>query len=218
MPMGPRGATLGVDLDSTIWRFPEWMSAALTRRLDYTMTPGDVESWEFFNTLPRDETCAAFAEALDPARIPDRPLYPGAARVLRSLREDGMRLAFITSNPHPRRMLLPLARWLRGILGEAVAVDYLWEKPQVSLQVMGPHDSKLPALDRVGALGIVDDKPATLIEVADHGYWAATLIHPYNEALVESRYDIHGFERWEDFKDLLRATGETPAGKEVRRA
>lgn len=198
--------TLGLDLDSTVWPFPVWMARSLSRRLGYQITPADVESWEYFDSLPARAVAESFAEALDPARVPERPFYLGCIEALRRLRDRGIRMAFVTSNPDPPPMRQPLARWLCEALGEPVAV----EEPDapVSLQLLPAHEPKLPALREAGAAGIVDDRPQTLVEVADAGLWAATLVHRYNEALVANRPDIHGFDHWHEFECLL---GRVPA-------
>lgn len=192
--------TLGADVDSTLWPFPEWMCSALSRRLGYRVGCEDVITWEYFDGLPEEAVAASFAEALDPERVVSRPFYPGCGEALRRLRERRVRLAFITCNPAPQAMREPLSRWLSAALGEPVAV----EDPgaPVSLRVLGAHESKLEALRGAGASALVDDRPATLVEAAEAGLQVATLVHPYNWELVESRADIHGFESWEMFESF----------------
>lgn len=192
--------TLGADVDSTLWPFPEWMCASLTERLGYEVRPSDVDSWDYVYGLPEQEVVESFAETLDPARVASRPFYPGCVEVLRRLRRREVRLAVVTCNHAPETMREPLTRWLAAALGEPVAV----EEPgmPISLQVLGVHESKLEALRKAGADALVDDKPATLVEAADAGLQVATLTHPYNRELVESRADIRGFESWEDFEVL----------------
>lgn len=123
MRVPTRSRVLALDVDATIWGFPEWMCASLTSHLGYEVKPSDVSSWEFFYGLPEREVSASFSEALDPERVDERSFYPGCPEVLRSLLERGVRLAFITCGPpgsSAREMEAPLARWLRGALWEPV--------------------------------------------------------------------------------------------------
>lgn len=201
--MSTGGRVLALDIDSTIWDFPEWMCASLTSHLGYEVKPSDVSSWEFFYELPEREVGESFAEALDPERVDERSFYPGCPEVLRYLLKRDIKLAFITCGPpgaSAREMEAPLARWLRGALWEAVDVEDA--TAQVSLRVLGSKDSKMTALREAGAEGLVDDKPATLEEATEAGLWAATLRHPYNASLLDGRPDIHGFDGWHEFPAL----------------
>ena len=63
---------------------------------------------------------------------------------------------------------------------------------------------KLDLVRRLGAFGIIDDRPETLARVADAGLWAATKLHPWNRDLVAARADVHGFSDWREVPGLLR--------------
>lgn len=54
--------------------------------------------------------------------------------------------------------------------------------PEVSLTVT--TGDKLDVLRRIGAFGLIDDKPETLILAVEAGFWTAAKIQPWNKALV----------------------------------
>ncbi len=64
-------------------------------------------------------------------------------------------------------------------------------------------EDKLGLLDSLGAFGMVDDRPDTIARVADAGFWAATMIQPWNRELVAERADVYGFESWHEVPELL---------------
>ena len=68
--------------------------------------------------------------------------------------------------------------------------------PGEPIQIIPSDESKLGYIRLLDAVGIIDDKPDTLIEVADAGLLAATIITPFNQKLVRKRDDIIGFRSW----------------------
>ena len=65
------------------------------------------------------------------------------------------------------------------------------------------NGDKLDILQKLGALGLIDDHPDTIGRVADAGLWAAARIQPWNRELVVARADVHGFCDWREVPDLL---------------
>jgi hypothetical protein len=84
-----------------------------------------------------------------------------------------------------------LEPWLRENFG-----------PEVGLTVTG--GDKLGILRDLDAFGLIDDRPETLVRVADAGWWTATKIQPWNRDLVAERPDVHGFSDWREAPALIQ--------------
>lgn len=183
---------LAVDVDSTVWDLVPATIEAVREVTGETVAPVTVAGWstwvQILDLFGEEAATGIYEHVLDPRRVRDRRPYPGAPEALRGLRERGVGVHFVTHNPES---LTPhLHPWLREHFG-----------PEVGLTVT--MEDKLDVLQRLGACGIVDDRPETLERVADAGLFAATLLQPWNRSLVARRDDVFGFERWDEFPDLL---------------
>jgi len=182
---------LCVDVDSTVWDTGACVCSAVLEVTGETLDMNRVTNWtHFLDTYGEKTTTVIFDRVFDPARIPDREPYPGAAEVLSALQErSGIELHFVTHND-PDIMPPHLEPWLKGHFG-----------PKVGLTVT--TEDKLSILKELGAFGLIDDRPDTIGRAADAGLWAAAKLQPWNRDLVASRTDIHGFSDWWEVPDLL---------------
>ena len=186
-----RTPTLGVDVDSTIWDAGAWVCAAVLEVTGEDLDVEAVSTWtHVLDTYGEETTTVIFDRVFDPARIRERDPYPGAPEVLRALQEDpGIEIHFVTHND-PEIMTPHLKPWLEAHFG-----------PDAGLTVtMG---DKLGILQELGAFGLIDDRPDTIVRVADAGLWTATKIQPWNRDLVACRSDVHGFHHWREVYSLL---------------
>jgi 5'(3')-deoxyribonucleotidase len=183
--------TLCMDVDSTIWDTGAWVCVAV---LEVTGEELDMEEvttcTHLLDTYGEETTTLVFDRVFDPARIRERKPYPGAPETLRALRNDfDIGIHFVTHND-PETMTSRLRPWLEDHFG-----------PDAGLTVT--TGDKLEVIDKLGAFGLIDDRPDTIQRVADAGLWAATKIQPWNRDLVACRTDIHGFYHWQEVHDLL---------------
>ena len=93
--------------------------------------------------------------------------YPGAWSAMVELRRNGLDPVFCTVNPYRRARTI--ARKLAPLYGMPPHVE----------RVESAHN-KLKVAKRLGAVGIIDDKPSTLEAFNAAGYFTATYDHPYN--------------------------------------
>lgn len=179
---------LGCDVDSTVWPFHDWFCEALPG-----MTYEGWRSWDYcYETFDQKAVLKAFAKALEPKRVPERTLYPGVQEAIARLKRWGISIHFITHNYRPDEIRPYLVPWLKENFGEDVGVT-----------VVPSSVSKLEILENLGALGMVDDHPTLIADVADAGMFAATKIHPWNREMVEAHLEVYGFESWEVLPYLL---------------
>jgi hypothetical protein len=183
--------TLCLDVDSTIWDTGAWVCAAVLEVTGETLDVEEVTTWtHVLDTYGEETTTIVFDRVFDPGRIREREPYPNAPDVVHTLQERfAMRVHFVTHND-PEVIGPHLEPWLKAHFG-----------PDAGLTIT--TGDKLDLLGKLGACGLVDDRPDTIARVADAGLWAATKIQPWNRDLVERRSDVHGFHDWQEVPDLL---------------
>jgi hypothetical protein len=184
--------TLAVDVDSTVWDVAAPFREAVREITGDEPNLEEIFTWtSVLETYGEEVTTQIYDRVLGPGRIREREPYANSAEVLRDLQDErGLRVHFVTRNNDPgltRRHLWP---WLSERFG-----------PDVGLTVTA--GDKMEVLRGLGAFGLVDDQPETLIEVAEAGLWAAAKIQPWNRRVVEERPDVHGFEDWRQLPRLL---------------
>jgi len=183
---------LGVDLDSTVWdtgaRVREVVLETTGDALDLEAVP----TWtQILDAYGEEATAEIFERVLSPERVHEREPYPGSAEVLRHLQEErGLRIHFVTRNHDPGAMAPRLEPWLREHFGAGVGLTVT-------------SGDKLGVLRRLGAFGLIDDRPEILVRAADAGLWTAARIQPWNRELVAARPDVHGFSHWHEVPNLL---------------
>lgn len=183
---------LCVDVDSTVWDTGASVRVATLEVTGETPDPATVSTWtHLIDAYGESATTRIFDRVFDPSRIREREPYPGAPEALRVLQRDsGVGIHFVTRND-PGVVGPHLESWLRENFG-----------PEVGLTVTG--GDKLGILRDLDAFGLIDDRPETLVRVADAGWWTATKIQPWNRDLVAERSDVHGFSDWREAPALLQ--------------
>lgn len=181
---------LGVDVDSTVWD-----TGARVREATLETTgcdPGSIATWtDMLDAFGEEATAEIHARVSSPEGIRERKPYPGVAETLRYFqRELGAEVHFITRVSEPERIGPALEAWLRENFGSRVGMTMI-------------SGDKLPVLRKLGAFGMIDDRPDTLRSVAAAGLWSAAKIQPWNEEVVAASRDIHGFHDWSEVPALL---------------
>lgn len=93
--------------------------------------------------------------------------YPGAWSAMVSLRRHGVEPVFCTFNPW--RQARSIARELAPLYGAMPYVERVMHS-----------DNKLRVARRIGAVGIIEDKPSTLEAFKAAGFFTAAKDQPYN--------------------------------------
>lgn len=182
---------LCLDVDSTVWDTGAWVCAAVSEVTGEDLDVEEVTTWTHVLDIYGEETTiTVFDRVFDPGRIHEREPYPGASEVVRMMQERfGIRVHFVTHND-PEIIGPYLGPWLKDHFGADVGVTVT-------------TGDKMDVLGKLGAFGLIDDRPDTIGRVADAGLWAATKIQPWNRDLLDSRGDVLGFHDWREVPDLL---------------
>ena len=183
--------TLCVDVDSTIWDTGAWVCAAILEVTGEKLDVEEVTTWtHLLDTYGEETTTLVFDRVFDPTRIREREPYPGAPEALRAIQEElDIGIHFVTHND-PEIMTAGLRPWLEAHFGQDAGLTVTSEE-------------KLGTVEKLGAFGLIDDRPDTIERVADADLWAATKIQPWNRDLVARRSDVHGFHHWDEVYSLL---------------
>ena len=192
--MRKNAPVLGLDVDSTVWDLSAWVCEAVLDVVGERLDPDSLSTWtHVLDAYGEEAAMEIYTRALAPGRVPEREPYPGSPEVVRCLQEErGIRIHFVTHNWDPAAMTPHLEPWLKEYFG-----------PEVGLTVT--TEDKLGILRRLGAFGMIDDRPGTIERVADAGLWAATMLQPWNRELVAGHGNILGFESWYEVPDLIPA-------------
>jgi hypothetical protein len=184
--------TLACDVDSTIWDTGAWVREVVLETTGDTLDLEAVSTWtQILDAYGEKATTEIFERVLSPERVHEREPYPGSMEVLRYVQEErDLRIHFLTRNHDPGAMTPHLEPWLKGHFG-----------PGVGLTVTSAD--KLDVLRRLGAFGVIDDRPEILERAADARLWAAARIQPWNRELLAVRPEVRGFSDWREVPDLL---------------
>jgi hypothetical protein len=181
---------LGCDLDSTIWDSQSLYSEAAEELFGHGYSANDVTHYYWLRDEYGENYWQIFDKALHPDWIHKREMYPHVVDTVEDLKDFGVDIHFVTHNVHPDLVREPLKKWLQEHFGE------------VGLSVTSVG-KKVPILKRIGAFGIVDDKPKTLQEVKDAGLKPIAFLQPWNREFVESDPYLEGFGCWKEGYDIL---------------
>jgi beta-phosphoglucomutase-like phosphatase (HAD superfamily) len=183
---------LGVDVDSTVWNTGARVREAALEITGETPNLEAISTWtHILEAYGEETTTEIFDRVLSPERVHEREPYPGSAEVLRQLQEErGISVHFVTRNHDPEDMIPHLKSWLKDHFGQGVGLTVT-------------TGDKLSVLHKLGAFGLVDDRPEILERTADAGLWVAAKIQPWNRELVAERADVHGFSDWYEVPGLL---------------
>ena len=184
--------TLCIDVDSTTWDTGARVREVVLETTGEALDLEAVSTWtQILDAYGEEVTTEIFERVLSPERVHEREPYPGSEEVLRHLQEErGLRVHFVTRNHDPGAMTPRLEPWLKGHFG-----------PEVGLTVTS--GDKLDVLRRLGAFGLIEDRPEILHRAADAGLWVAARIQPWNRELLAARPEVHGFSDWREVPNLL---------------
>lgn len=166
--------TLLVDIDGTIRDVWGDVNAYILAK--YGVALPDV--WDHYDTARTTvgDEAANEAFAVVCGSYDGAAWYPGAWSAIVELRRDGIDPVFCTLNPS--RQARTIAREIAPLYGAPPHVERVTNSA-----------NKLKVARRLGAVGIVDDKPATLEAFKAAGLFTATYDHLYNRDIkVDCRF------------------------------
>jgi hypothetical protein len=178
-------ARIALDIDSTLHHYWDLLESVARRRYGVELPYAEQRDWGI-TQLERHEVVACIEETHSDENIVDADPYPGAVEVVAGWHEAG--------------------HWIHVTSHRAVATRAATER---WLERIGmPYDDLHCSYDKVSRcveLGIdvlVDDSPVNLERASEAGMVAATIVHPWNEGLVE-RGEAVGGRDWPELAERL---------------
>lgn len=189
--------TVYIDIDDTIWDAEGRVLQTLAEKYGINKTREEVTYWGCYaDWLNNDDNWfdMAFGDALDPAQVKERELFPNVARVLEILHDNEINLHFISHNPKPNKMVTPVHEWL---LDKLPGLAF-------SLTIFGARNDKVKFMQNdPSAWAIVEDKYTTLASAAKAGYVAFGKVREYNRLDIAENPAILPFEDWNEFGKMF---------------
>jgi hypothetical protein len=171
-------ARIALDIDSTLHHYWELLQRIVRERYRIELPYEEQRDWGI-TALERDALVHCVEETHSDENIAAAEPYPGAVEAVRDWHRRGH---WIHVTSHRRVSAAPAtARWLEGI---GMPFDDL-------------HCSfdKVSRCVELGIDVLIDDSPVNLARARDAGIVPATIVHPWNEELVE-RDDVIGARDW----------------------
>jgi len=178
-------AKIALDIDSTLHHYWPLLDGIVRQRFGIALPYDEQRDWGI-TELDREQIIQAVHETHSEENILGAEPYPDAVETVTQWHDDGHWI-HITSHRHGRTRGAT-ERWL----------------DKIGL----PYDDLHCSFDKVTRcveLGIdvlVDDSPVNLSSASEHGIVAATIVHPWNEDLVNSGAVI-GASDWRTLRDRL---------------
>lgn len=178
-------ARIALDIDSTLHDYWPLFRRIVNERHGIDLPYEEQREWGT-TLLDREDVVACIEETHSRANILAAEPYPGAVEAVRDWHRSGHWI-HVTSHRHTYAHEAT-ARWLE--------------------QIGMPYDDLHCSFDKVSRcleLGIhvlVDDSPVNLEKARRAGIVAATLVHPWNEHLVEAGHAI-GAPSWRELRAKL---------------
>ena len=176
---------IALDIDSTLHDYWPLFRRVVNERHGLDLPYDQQREWGT-SLLPRDDVIACIEETHSDHNILAAEPYPGAVETVRDWHAEGHWI-HITSHRHTYAYEAT-RRWLE--------------------QIEMPFDDLHCSFDKVSRcveLGIdilVDDSPINLVKAKKAGIVGATLIHPWNEHVVEAG-DAIGAPSWPELRPKL---------------
>jgi len=178
-------AKIALDIDSTLHDYWPLFRRVVNARHGLDLPYEEQREWGT-TLLPRDQVIACIEETHSDANILDAEPYPGAVETVNEWHRSGHWI-HITSHRH----------------------DYARDATTRWLERIGmAHDDLHCSFDKVSRCVeleidvLVDDSPVNLVKAERAGIVGATLIHPWNEQVVDAGRAI-GARDWRELREKL---------------
>jgi len=178
-------AKIALDIDSTLHHYWDLIDRISQDRYGIELPYEEQTSWDV-TLLERDQLIACVEESHSPENVLAGEPYPGAVETVRAWSEEGHWI-HITSH-RADRARPATAEWL-----ERIGMPY---------DDLHCSFDKVTRCRELGVHVLVDDSPVNLRRASEEGIVAATIIHPWNEDLVE-RGKALGAKDWDELRERL---------------
>ncbi|MEA2481941.1 MAG: uncharacterized protein QOJ07_3863 [Thermoleophilaceae bacterium] len=178
-------ARIAIDIDSTLHPYWDQLEAIAQRRFGVALPYAEQRTWGI-TQLEDEQLAECIRETHSEEHILAAEPYPGAVETVTGWSRAG-HWVHITSHravdAHE-----PTTRWLE----------------QIGLPFDDLHCSydKIARCVELGIDVLIDDSPVNLARAADNGILGATLIHPWNEDLIDDER-IVGAPDWASLREAL---------------
>jgi uncharacterized HAD superfamily protein len=182
---GTTVARIAIDIDSTLHPYWDLLEEIAERRFGVKLPYAEQRTWGITN-LPEEDLRAAVIETHADHNILGAEPYEHAVETVTAWRDNGHWI-HITSH--------------RAASCHGATAEWL---DKIGL----PYDDLYCSYDKVTRCVeldidvLVDDSPVNLQRAADEGILGATLIHPWNEDVIDGR-KIVGARDWAGLRELL---------------
>jgi uncharacterized protein len=179
-------ARIALDIDSTLHHYWDLIDRVSRERFGVELPYGRQTSWGI-KQLDREQVVACVEETHSDENILAAEPYPGAAEAVRAWRQAGHWIQ-VTSH-RSQRARRATARWL-----ERIGLPY---------DDLHCSYDKIARCRELGVQVLIDDSPVNLYRARKGGMLAATILHPWNEAIVERGEGVVGAVDWPSLSRLL---------------
>ena len=173
-------ARIALDIDSTLHHYWDLLERIALERYGVALPYEEQGDWGI-TALDREALTRCVEETHSDENIEASEPYPGAVEAVRAWHDAGHWIHVTSHRGEPSRAAT--ARWLD-------AIGMPWDDLHCSFD-------KVSRCVEVGIDVLVDDSPANLVRAREAGIVPATIIHPWNERLVEEEGVIGGRDWYE---------------------
>jgi uncharacterized HAD superfamily protein len=184
---GTRVARIALDIDSTLHHYWDLLDGIVQERFGVALPYEEQRQWGI-TSLERHQVVEAVQETHTDANIEAAEPYPGAVETVRDWHEQGHWIHVTSHRAGETRAAT--ARWL-----ERIGMPY---------DDLHCSFDKVPRCVELEIDVLIDDSPVNLIKASDAGIVAATIVHPWNEELVEQGLAIGGRD-WRELRGRVEA-------------
>lgn len=176
---------IGIDIDSTLHQYWDIFAEVAKARFGIELPYEAQRDWAI-RALKPEQLKAIVTETHSEANVVGAEPYPGAVETVREWVEDGHWVHITSHRSNDSREATEA--WLTRI---GLPFDDL-------------HCSfdKVPRCVELDVELLIDDSPVNIVKALDHGLKVATLIHPWNEDVVESE-DVIAADDWAGLRTAL---------------
>jgi len=185
---------IGIDIDSTLHQYWDIFADVAKQRFGIDLPYEGQQDW-VISALKPDQLQAVISETHSHANVTRAEPYPGAVETVRRWVDQG-HWVHITSH--------------RSNDARDSTVEWL---TQIGLPFDDLHCSfdKVPRCVELDVELLIDDSPVNMVRALEHGIKVATLIHPWNQDIIETE-DVVAAEDWDGLaaalEPLLGSSGQ----------
>jgi FMN phosphatase YigB (HAD superfamily) len=178
-------ARIALDIDSTLHHYWDLLDSVARRLYGVELPYDDQHDWGI-TRLEHDQLVAAVKETHSDENIESAEPYPGAVETVADWHRRGHWIHVTSHRAGPTRAAT--VRWL-----ERIGMPY---------DDLHCSYDKVTRCVELGIDVLVDDSPVNLEGALEQGIAAATIVHPWNAALVAAGR-VTGARDWFELRDRL---------------